>query len=265
MFVWLCSLVLVAALSTPAIAGQRIPTVKEAVSESDAATAIELVAIPAGCFHMGSTDGNTDEKPVHEVCLSSFSIGKYEVTQGQWKKIMGENPSYFSACGNDCPVEQVSWEDIQTFFDRLYALTGRNYRLPTEAEWEYACTGGGKDKHYCGGNDVDRLAWYEANGGGRTHPVGQLSPNRFGIYDMSGNVWEWVQDWKEAYSPSRQQNPWGARWGSARARRGGSWQYGSRQARAAWRSSGYPGDHALDLGFRVVLPPPARANSPQRP
>jgi formylglycine-generating enzyme required for sulfatase activity len=218
----------------------------------DSLTGMKFVFVPGGCFRMGSENGNIDEKPVHEVCVSDFIIGKYEVTQGEWLKVMGNNPSRFNRCGDNCPVEQVSSSDAVDFANRLNNLTGKKYRLPTEAEWEYACKSGGKDEIYCGGGDNNAVAWYDKNSDGRTHPVGQKLPNGLGIYDMSGNVWEWVQDWKGDYSSTRQQDPVGPA-GSTRMRRGGSWQYGTGQSRAAWRSSGYPDDRALDIGFRLVL------------
>lgn len=212
---------------------------------------LDFVLVRGGCFRMGSDTGNYDEKPVHDVCVSDFYLSKYEVTQGQWVAVMGDNPSRFRGCGSDCPVEQVSSNEAVDFTARLSNRTGKTYRLPTEAEWEYACRDGGKDELYCGGNHIDSLAWYEANGDGRTHPVGQKKPNALGLYDMSGNVWEWVLDWKGAYPANRQENPVGPS-GATRVRRGGSWQYGAGQARAAWRSSGYPDDRALDIGFRLV-------------
>lgn len=220
----------------------------------DSLTGMDFVPVAGGCFRMGSEKGESNERPIHDTCVSAFFIGKYEVTQSQWRKIMGSNPSRLGTCGDDCPVEQVGWTDAQEFIRRLNGLTGRKYRLPTEAEWEFACRSGGKEETYCGGGDLDSISWNEANSGGRVHPVGQKRPNALGIYDMSGNVWEWVQDWSGEYHGNRQQDPSGPPSSSTRVRRGGSWHYGARQARAAWRSSGYPDDRAFDLGFRLVLP-----------
>jgi len=193
----------------------------------DLTTGIEMVFVKGGCYQMGDTfgDGESDEKPVHEVCVDDYYIGKYEVTQGQWKAIMGNNPSYFKDCGDNCPVEQVSWNDIQDFMTKLNNKTGKNYRLPTEAEWEYAAKSGGKSEKYAGGNDIDSVAWYTSNSGGKTHPVGQKTANGLGIYDMSGNVWEWVNDWygDKYYGESPKNNPKGSNSGSDRVLRGGCW------------------------------------------
>ncbi len=166
--------------------------------EDSSGVALEMVRIPAGSFTMGCQEGrdkecDSDEKPAHTVNLNSFELGKYEITQGHWKAVMGDNPSYFSNCGETCPVENLRWKDIQTFIQKINAKTGKTYRLPSEAEWEYACRAGGDDE-YCGGNNLDVLAWYDGNSGDKTHPVGQKQPNGFGLYDMSGNVLEWVQD-----------------------------------------------------------------------
>jgi len=174
-----------------------------------------MVRVDGGTFTMGATseqgsNAAGDEKPAHQVNLSSFSIGKYEVSQEEWEAVMGSNPSYFK--GAKRPVEKVSWNDCQAFIRKLNELTGRSFRLPTEAEWEYAARGGNKsigDK-YAGGDNLGSVAWYEDNSGGTTHNVGTKSPNELGLYDMSGNVWEWCQDWYDSYSSSAQTNPKGA-------------------------------------------------------
>jgi formylglycine-generating enzyme required for sulfatase activity len=169
---------------------------KSAVAKGlkDAVSGMEFVSVKGGCFQMG--DNSVDNTyPVHEVCVNDFSIGKYEVTQGQWVKIMGKNPSENKACGDNCPVENVSWDMAQEFIGKLNKLSNKKYRMPTEAEWEYACRSGGKNEKYCGGDDIDPIAWYYENSGNVTHPVGQKLPNGLGIYDMGGNVWEWVNDW----------------------------------------------------------------------
>jgi formylglycine-generating enzyme required for sulfatase activity len=217
---------------------------------------IEMINVPGGCFQMGDTfgDGFASEKPLHEACVNDFAIGKYEVTQGQWRKVMGNNPSNFSSCGDDCPVEQVSWNDVQEFVRKLNSQTGKRYRLPTEAEWEYAARSGGKQEKYSGGDYVDDVAWYKDNSGGKTHPVGQKRANGLGIHDMSGNVWEWVSDRYGDYSSGRQQNPQGPSSGSSRVNRGGSWGDDARYVRAASRSDFSPDVRRSYLGFRLASP-----------
>ncbi len=161
----------------------------------------EMIKIPGGNFQMGSNTNDpyrTDEHPIHTVSVPSFYIAKYEVTQTQWMAVTGNNPSYFKDC-DECPVEQVSWEEIQNYIEKLNKELGEKYRLPSEAEWEYACRSGGKQEQYCGGNDLDSLGWNPNNTGG-TKPVGLKQPNSFGLYDMTGNVYELVQDcWNHGY------------------------------------------------------------------
>ena len=226
---------------------------------TDSATNMEFVFVKGGCFQMGDTfgDGSSNEKPVHEVCVDDFYIGKYEVTQGQWKAIMGNNPSRFSDCGDNCPVESASWNDIQDFINKLNQKTGKNYRLPTEAEWEYSARSGGKNEKYAGTSNESELgdyAWYISNSGGKTHPVGTKQPNGLGIYDMSGNVWEWVSDWYDAdyYKNSPKDNTKGPSSGSARVLRGGSWSNGAWDTRIALRYWGYPVGWGNHGGFRLV-------------
>jgi formylglycine-generating enzyme required for sulfatase activity len=201
---------------------------------------------------MGSVDGDADEKPVHEVCVDDFYIGKYEVTQDQYQKITGSNPSSFK--GGNRPVEQVSWNDAQSYIRQLNSKSGKGYRLPTEAEWEYAARSGGRNETYAGGSNADTVAWYRSNSGSQTHPVGQKQPNGLGLYDMSGNVWEWCFDWYGNYPSSTQRNPQGPSSGSYRVIRGGSWINFARYARAANRGRYTPGDRSNYLGFRLVLP-----------
>lgn len=207
---------------------------------------------------MGSNDGEEDEKPVHSVTLSEFYIGKNEVTQKQWRDIIGENPSYHKNCDN-CPVEQVSWDDIQDFIQKLNQKTGKRYRLPTEAEWEYAARGGGKIRgyRYSGSNTIDDVAWYYGNSGQQTHPVGQKQPNELGLYDMTGNVWEWCGDLygSDYYKNSPSENPKGPSTGSYRVDRGGSWGSDPQGCRVADRDGYGPGDRGNGLGFRLVLVP----------
>jgi formylglycine-generating enzyme required for sulfatase activity len=215
-----------------------------------------MVFVQGGTFRMGCTGEQgsceDDEKPVHEVRISSFYMGKYEVTQAQWKTLMGSNPSYFK--GGNLPVEQVSWNDVQIFIKRLNAATGKQYRLPTEAEWEYAARGGNKSRgdRYSGSNSVENAGWIGANSGSATHPAGTKMANELGIYDMTGNVWEWCYDWYGAYPDSAQNNPAGASSGSSRVRRGGCWNSRAGTCRVADRGRNSPGVSAYVLGFRVA-------------
>jgi formylglycine-generating enzyme required for sulfatase activity len=215
---------------------------------------ISFVLIPAGTFQMGSDHPGDDAKPVHTVCLSRpFYLGIYPVTQRQWEAIMGSNPSRFQ--GPEHPVEQVSWDKVQEFIRSLNTHEGRVlYRLPTEAEWEYAARAGATGD-YCFGDDVTQLsqyAWYADNAGRTTHPVGQLQPNAWGLYDMHGNVWEWVQDWYGVYAAQTVTDPQGPTSGSSRVVRGGSWRIVARNCRSACRGYAEPGHRGDALGFRLL-------------
>ena len=232
---------------------------------TDATTGMEFVFVKGGCYEMGDTfgDGEADEKPVHEVCLDGFSMGKYEVTQGQWKIVMGSPPPQlaFKDCGDNCPVERVSWNDIQEFIGKLNRRAGKSYRLPTEAEWEYAARSGGKREKWAGTSDESSLgeyAWYDGNSGSKTHPVGQKRPNALGLYDMTGNVWEWCQDWygDKYYANSSRNNPQGPDSGTYRVLRGGSWIDRPWIVRAADRNGSDPANRGYSSGFRLVLPAP---------
>ncbi|WP_239060764.1 formylglycine-generating enzyme family protein [Bacteroides sp. 519] len=215
-----------------------------------------MIHIEGGTFTMGaseqSRDSYDDEYPVHQVTLNSYSIGKYEVTQLQWKQVMGSNPSYFK--GDNLPVENVSWDDVQKFINKLNALTGKKYRLPTEAEWEYAARGGNKSQRYeySGSHSISDVGWYTDNSN-NTHAVGTKSPNELGIYDMSGNVWEWCADWYGAYNSNAQTNPKGPATGSDRIYRGGSWDDYARYSRVSYRGSSTPDFRSSYLGFRLAL------------
>lgn len=225
-----------------------------------------MVFVKGGCFQMGDTfgDGESYERPVHEACVDDLYIGKYEVTQIQWEAIMGSNPSYFKDCGDNCPVEQVSWDDIQEYINKLNQKNAgaglkpaSAFRLPTEAEWEYVARSRGKSEKYSGGNDLDSVAWYYNNSGSKTHPVGQKQPNGLGIYDMSGNVWEWVNDWygDNYYENSPRNNPTGANSGQYRMLRGGSWFDRPQVLRVAYRIRNGPAERGfLNYGFRLVSP-----------
>lgn len=217
---------------------------------------MEFVKISSGSFMMGSPiteKDRSDNERQHLVTISKdFYMGKYEVTQAQWKAIMGNNPSSFK--GNNLPVENVSWEDAQEFIKKLNAKGEGTYRLPTEAEWEYAARGGNSGK-WCFGDDENesgKYAWDSSNAGSKTHEVGMKQPNNFGLYDMHGNVWEWCQDWYGDYSSSAQTDPTGATSGSRRVIRGGSWRDGARFLRSANRNSISPLLHFTFLGFRLI-------------
>lgn len=217
-----------------------------------------MVYVSSGTFTMGGTseqgsDAESDEKPTHNVTLSSYYICKYEVTQALWRAVMGSNPSNFK--GDNLPVECVSWNDCQTFINRLNSYTGRNFRLPTEAEWEFAARGGNYSRHYkySGSNYIDDVAWYGDNSSDRTHPVGTKQANELGLYDMSGNVWEWCSDWYGSYSSYSQNDPTGPNSGSYRVERGGSWDYSARDCRSSYRNFYSPGVSIFDLGLRLVL------------
>lgn len=223
----------------------------------DCADCPEMVAIPPGSFDMGSDNGDDNEKPVHRVTIDyAFALGKTEVTQAQWKAIMGSNPSKFPACGDNCPVEQVSWDDTQEFIEKLNAKTGKQYRLPSEAEWEYACHAGGKHT-YCGSDDPDSVGWYggmakpAGNSGRTTNPVATRQANAWGLYDMSGNVWEWVAD---SYHKNYNGAPTdGSAWldedSMTRVPRGGSWSYLQRAAKRGGSESDY---RFGSIGFRLA-------------
>ena len=226
---------------------------------------MEFVGIPPGEFLMGSTGSyaEPDEAPVTRVWISrGFFLGKYEVTQDQWKAVMGHNPSRFSGCGN-CPVEKVSWNNVQAFIRKLNAQAkGGRYRLPTEAEWEYAARAGTTTDTYAGDFSVrlgyetpilNRIAWYAVDSKKQTKPVGQKVPNSFGLHDMLGNVWEWVSDWHSRYPGGAVTDPAGPRTGRGRVARGGGWsEYSKEYFRASYRRVFQPRHRGDELGFRLV-------------
>ena len=218
----------------------------------------EMVRVEGGTFRMGATseqgsDVWDNEKPVHSVTLSGYYIGKTEVTQALWKAVMGNNPSHFK--GDNLPVEWVSWNDCQEFIRKLNALTGQNFRLPTEAEWEFACRGGNNSRgyKYSGSNYIDDVAWYAGNSGIETQPVTAKSPNELGIYDMSGSVLEWCNDWYGGYRCGAQTNPKGSYDESTRVYRGGSWNSYARGCRSSFRSCAFPSYSYDYLGLRLAL------------
>ena len=232
----------------------------------------EMVFVQGGTFTMGCTseqgeDCWDDEKPAHQVTVSSFNIGKYPVTQAQWTAIMGTtirqqrdkaNPQWsLVGEGDNYPVYYISWDEAQEFICRLNAATGKQYRLPTEAEWEYAARGGNKSQgyKYSGGNNLSDIGWFMNNSGGATRPVGTKQSNELGIYDMSGNVWEWCSDWYGKYSSSAQREPTGSSSGLYRVLRGGSWHRKAQYCRVSLRHYSSPVYPLSRIGFRLVLVP----------
>ena len=218
-----------------------------------------MIRVDGGTFTMGATseqgsDAYNWEKPVHQVTLSPYYIEETEVTQSLWEAVMGSNPSNFE--GAKRPVENVSWDDCQDFIRKLNQKTGHNFRLPTEAEWEYAARGGKKNQRYykySGSNNLSEVAWYKDNSGSKTHDVKTKQANELGLYDMSGNVWEWCQDWYGSYSSSSQTNPTGPSSGSARVYRGGSWHDFAKSCRVSLRSGRTPDFRHYYLGLRLAL------------
>lgn len=237
-----------------------------------------LITLPGGSFIMGSDNDNIEERPTHAVTVRMIAMGKYEVTQKQWREVMGNNPSEF--IGDDLPVEKVSWPDAIAYCNArslseglqpAYVINGNSttcnfnangYRLPTEAEWEYACRAGTTTDYYSGNRSnnsgcysepvLDAIGWYCNNSGGRTHPVGQKQPNAFGFFDMTGNVFEWCWDWNGDYPAGPQNNPTGPTSGSLRICRGGSWFFVPQQSRSTFRLAYLPSSKFSGVGFRVV-------------
>ena len=216
----------------------------------------EMVLVRGGTFQMGSNDYD-NEKPIHSVMLPDFEIGKYPVTQKFWQEIIGSNPSRFKGC-DDCPVENVSWHNVQEFLRKLnQKYPGKNYRLLSEAEWEYAARGGNQSKGYtyAGSNDIDEVAWYDKNSGRKTHPVGGKKANELGIYDMSGNICEWCQDaWHDNYQDAPADgSAWdNSNWHAPRVLRGGSWYSYPSDCRASYRYWDYPVNRGYLIGFRLA-------------
>ena len=226
-------------------------------TETVKGVSFEMIGIKGGTFQMGSNDGDRDEKPVHQVTVSDFLMSKTEVTQALWQAVMGNNPSNFK--GNNLPVEQVSWGDCQEFIKKLNQLSGKNYRLPTESEWEYAAGGGERNRTIWAGtnneSNLSEYAWYISNSTSKTQEVGTKEPNSLGLYDMSGNVWEWCSDWFGNYSITTQTNPTGTSSGSHRVIRGGGWGSKVSYCRSADRNYFYPDTRYNYLGFRLVVVP----------
>ena len=258
-FVLTMPLLFVLAAATPARSG--VPEWFEPLPLEEgfivAAAGEGMVLVKGGCFQMGDIfkDGKRDERPVHEVCVSDFHIGQYEVTQREWVEVMGTNPSYFK--GPDRPVETVSWDDVQYYISTINTKMGSSYRLPTEAEWEYAARSGGKREWLAGAADngaIDAYAWYVRNAVKQTHDVGKKTPNGLGLYDMSGNVWEWVSDYygKKYYKKSVKDNPAGPSIGKFRVLRGGGSFFKPWYLRTVERWFHHPGKRHYYFGFRLA-------------
>lgn len=224
----------------------------------------EMIEVEGGVFDMGSQNSNATgnnfdeqayavESPVHKVTVSSFKLCKFEITQAQWKAAMGNNPS--TCQGDKLPVETVTWNDVQSFINALNEATGLKYRLPTEAEWEFAANGGNKSGgfKYSGYSVLGACAWYYSNSSGTSHEVGTKEPNELGLYDMSGNVREWCGDWFEYYTSADAVNPQGASTGSGKVNKGGSWTTPATNCRNTYRQTNYVYESAQDLGFRLAL------------
>jgi formylglycine-generating enzyme required for sulfatase activity len=263
----LCAVMLISVNLAHAVEGNTKVSASPAPLFKDPISGMEMVYVKGGCYQMGATDddcdANPEERPLHEVCVDGFYMGKYEVTQGQWKSIMGSNTSTLSTCGGDnCPVDSVSWSDVREFISKLKSRSGGSkYRLPTEAEWEYAARSGGKSEKYSGGKNLESVAWYAENSGKINHPVGTKAPNGLGIYDMSGNVWEMTNDWygENYYKNSPRNNPSGPGSGVDHVVRGGCRTGGvvnqrtSRRTYVADRTKGK--DRGGNVGFRLLLAP----------
>jgi len=233
---------------------------EETTSEARQVFAARFVTVAPGTFTMGSKAGERNERPVRQVMIGrEFELQETEITQAQWEAVMGSNPSHFR--GADRPVETASWHDVQEFIDRLNARGEDRYRLPTEAEWEYACRAG-TTLEFAG--ELDEMGYYDKNSGLATHSVRRKRPNAWGLYDMHGNVWEWVQDWYDRYQRKQVLNPAGPLKGSLRVVRGGGWHSTADACRSAFRLGSEPGFRNSALGFRLVRVP-HRSNATPAP
>jgi formylglycine-generating enzyme len=258
---WILSLLALVLLSTalPILAAETSPgKPKPATPNTDPVAGMKFVLVKGGCYQMGDKYNAYKNAPLHKVCVSDFYLGKYEVTQELYQMVMGTNPSSYKKFGPDSPVDGISWNNAQAFIKKLNALTGKQYRLPAEAEWEYAARSGGKDKIWAGTSDeksLGKYAWFFKNSDQITHKVGSKKPNDLGLYDMSGNVGEWCQDWYKAsyYEESPKDNPQGPDKGEMRVMRGGSWNDGSITLRPVTRSWYAPVSNSSVFGLRLAL------------
>ena len=254
-------------LNVPTMTDRNGWTLKVITNETFTVKGVSFVMVPVkgGTFTMGATAEQTgaydDEKPAHQVTLSPYYIGQTEVTQALWKAVMGYSPTSDgyqwatnNGLGDNYPAYNISYNDVLSFISKLNSLTGRTFRMPTEAEWEYAARGGTKSKGYLysGGNTLDNVGWYTSNSSSKTHPVAQKSANELGLYDMSGNVFEWCSDWCGIYSSSSQTNPTGLSTGSDRVLRGGSWYNNATYCRVALRHSDTPSGRYNNVGIRLA-------------
>ena len=243
----LCSLFMLA-LIQPAFAQRKYTKIE------NSALKISTTQVAGGTFDLGSDDESKDRKPAHTVKLNDFRIGTFEITQAQWMAVMGNNPSTFKC--DDCPVNNVSWNDAQAFIEKLNSMTGKHYRLPTEAEWEYAARGGANERmvRFAGKKLPQDIGWSDNNSKDRIHKVGLKKPNELGIYDMSGNVEEWCSDYYATSYGSKNdaENPQGPASGKARVIRGGSWKSAAEDMSVTRRAGYLPDTHSISAGFRVV-------------
>ena len=255
-------------LSVPTMTDRNGWTLKDIPNDTITVKGVSFVMVPVkgGTFMMGATAEQTgeysNEKPAHQVTLSPYYIGQTEVTQALWKAVMGYSPtsdgsrwSSSYGLGDNYPAYYISYNDILSFISKLNSLTGRTFRMPTEAEWEYAARGGSKRKGYLysGSNTLENVGWYTSNSGSKTHPVAQKAANELGLYDMSGNVEEWCSDWYGDYSSSSQTNPTGPSTGSSRVARGGNWEHSATSCRVAFRTTGSPSGLSNYLGVRLAF------------
>jgi sulfatase modifying factor 1 len=227
---------------------------------TDAFTGMEFIFVKGGCFMRNAAVNSSAQKTLeYKVCVDNYYIGKYKVTQDQWKKVMGTEPIHSVQCRGNCPAVFISWEMTEEYIKKINGQTHLNYRLPTEAEWEYAAKARGTSQKYAGANEESELpdyAWYNVNSKGQIHPVGLKKPNGLGLYDMSGNVWEWIGDWyaAEYYQNSPTNNPTGPANGDQRVVRGGNYECSEAGIRTTWRAGVPPGRRDNGTGFRLALP-----------